>query len=307
MTISKLFEKLSGGKNLAYFNCSCGHKLYVDEVSLLLSEEYEDELRDAADNNFNSVMDYGIKNPNFNIAELVVSVDVCCPQCEAEFTTTVLVEFDYYHEEDKMTTYVDTVRDFVLIDISEKELLCEEGLKKGKDILQTIRWLIFRWSITSEKVYIVSPFIDKSNWLFIEGLHSSVLDQINVKGRIEKVITRQTQLEKGRYFNMKKHLANEVRIREEKCEEQYKLTGIDCANPDSKCGHYALKSIFNKVSFEKKRFHAKLYAGLMHDFSEVIITSFNLLTSELEQEESFSLIKMDSQVLVNQVNNINQP
>lgn len=304
--VKTLSDYLFEGKNLAFFKCKCGNKIFVDDLYNEFEDpKYQSIIEEKVDDSFNSLLDDGLKDPDKNIAETFISVNYLCSECGNNLKIELLCEFEFSHEDEKVTTYLAEIKHYFIVDSNNSEIGTLDGIFFGKDILSTIRWFIFRWSIISNKIYIVSPFLDLENINFLISLQENIGDSIRSKCEISNIISRKV-MNNGKYFNLETNLKEKLNsLKKEYCLDDVYSYCYDCDNYTF-CERRRLGTFFSKMKFVefKNNFHAKLYGGIINDDCETIITSFNLLSSELKQKESFTLIHMNSSEVESQISNL---
>ncbi|MGC9778085.1 MAG: hypothetical protein HZR80_02465 [Candidatus Heimdallarchaeota archaeon] len=286
--------------NKLYYECNiCKQKLYLDKLYKILWANEEKIIELARISCFESwepliIIDRIFQNEGGNIVNFQITEPIC--KCTEQHYIIIYVKviFDEFIDEHcKYEYFIREILDF--IPLTSKTLSLRSGLilLKGKEILELLHWFFERWAIMRCTIEIVSPFIDiEAYW---KPLYQTVMKFRKLLHEIKPFIiyTRKT----SGFFKKQKtaiERLNDWLQKESKnntCspfdEFNESLCHSDLTYP---CTHSFAKYITQNVYYLKTRFHAKYYMGSTKSgFCEAILTSFNLIKSELNQYESFIL------------------
>lgn len=286
-----------------YFLCPCKNKLYLDEISYDLSDNFYDEIADEIDDTFVESIEVfkGEGSIWGGEAEQIIKFKYTCPKCGTAHDCLVLVNFTMYlpdfKEKGKYVFYVDSVDEIILINIENLDFKLDEfGMFDAKEIWGLLEFLFLRWSILGYEIIVISPFIDdKKGFPLLLNSAIEFSESKPSKGKFNKIITRKSKQYKSylKKFgeNLKKGISN-INLRYCIDEDPYgylfDIFKFYIDNPD------VYKEIID--------FHAKMYAGISESGdSEVVITSLNLIEAEIEknQIENFAFKKMKNSNIYN--------
>jgi len=283
---------------LPYFLCRCKNKLYLDEITCDLSDNFYDDIADEIDDTFVESIEVfkGEGSIWGGEAEQIIKFKYTCPKCGTAYDCLILINFTMnlpdFNKKGKYVFYVDSLDEIIPIDIQNLDFKIDEfGMFEAKEIWKLLEFLFLRWSILGYEIIVISPFIDDRKGFPIL-LNSAIefSESKPLKGRFNKIITRKPKGAYRRSFlkkfeeSLKERVPN-VNLRYCIDEDPYDyLFGIFKFYIDN-------PNVYKEIT----DFHAKMYAGISESGdSEVVITSLNLIEAEIKknQIENFAFKKI---------------
>lgn len=234
----------------ALYQCACGQAL--DELAYAqLRSEFEGVQREYAYR-----VHYALKR-RFYAHYVTVDVTFPCP-CNQSHTATFYTRF----MEDESKGW--SVEDYILADVAGAELgEILDGVRSKNDAMDLLGKLILRWNLLADQVLIASPFVGHQYmpaaaqleiWEWLLGL----LDP-----RIAIFLTRATAW------------------------KSYRKSLADSGLPLDVLESFGLENKVVSAGYTKQDFHAKFYAGISDDWSEVYSGSANLVRGPSMESTSF--------------------
>lgn len=234
----------------ALYQCACGQAL--DELAYAqIRSEFEGVQREYAYR-----VHYALKR-RFYAHYITADVIFRCP-CHRSHTATFYARFMPQDNEGR------SVEDYILADVAGIELgEVLDGVRSKNDAMDLLGKLILRWNLLADQILIASPFVGHQFmsaaaqleiWEWLLGL----LDP-----RIAIFLTRSTA-----WTNYRKSLA-------------------DAGLPLDVLENFGLENKVVSAGHTKQDFHAKFYAGISGDWSEVYSGSANLVRGPSMENTSF--------------------
>ena len=289
-------------ENDVYFRClNCNMRIYRNQMYELLWDEEEEILEVAEEKNLEfweimspSASDGMFKGFGGNIIDYYFSKKIC--ECKKNHNLKIYVEFFYhtpYWHKEKYHYYIEQIEEFIPLESNTLKLESDLLIIKGKEVLDLIHWFIERWVALEYDIDIISPFLDsKACW---DPLYNTILKFRNRTHNLKpfSIYTRKTH----GFFKYQKSIQKQIdnwlvkEFNNSPCNPIDDFSDLYCSNNlDFPCIHNYAKFALENINYTTKRFHAKYYSGKRDSSNiEVIVSSFNLIKSELNQFETFFL------------------
>jgi len=217
---------------------------------------------------------------------------------DLEVDVTIDTYFTYslpdFLEKGSYIYYVDEVEEYLLVDVSYDNMSLinvypEYGLYSASEIAEVLSFFLRRWCILGDRILLVSAYMDTYGYRLLTE-SSEYLKE----GNIYVIVTKS----RSNFKHFKKfliYLEEEKKKRIEELEEKEYSPRIE-SMIDSIVDYYSeLQKLFKERVYIAKNFHAKLYTAYLNrlKYAEVIITSLNLIESELKNKklESFAFLR----------------
>lgn len=236
--------------------------------------------------------DFGGSGGGAQIIEYTLRSTIC--NCEINHTFKLFIDFSAIipdWNEGKRTCYLEEIEEILALNSETMILTSDFLLLKGEEILNVIHFLFLRWAALLYKIEIFCPYI------YTDTCWKPLLKIIsNLKSNHYEVFPISIYTRKLQEF---RRLTLEQQINKWINDEN--LTG--CFNVDYEfedppcyddpfypCIHNFGKFITSNVYSTNINFHAKYYAAYSDSGRcEIVLTSFNLISSELDQYETFKV------------------
>lgn len=233
------------------YECTC-----TKPLDLLARKQLDVEYK-KVNKEFCNRMNYAFKGI-FNAEYIVAKLHFTC-ECGVDHVATYYTRFIV--NPDQIPPEVD---DYILADVSGAQLSDSlDGIRSKNDAMDLLAKLIMRWNLLADQVLLASPFIGH--------LYLSSEDQMKIwewllnmlDPRIAIFITRTTA------WNQYRKSMNDARISVDLLED------------------FGLENKVVSAGQSKQDFHAKFYAGISDDWSEVYSGSANLVRGPSMENTSF--------------------
>ncbi len=291
------------------FQCiNCRKIITMNDLNAVLQEEV-DNIEDILDETFMEHIDietpassywwgdFGGRGVGAKIIDYPFKSSIC--DCENNHTFKLWVNFTAtvpdWHE-GKRTCYLEEIEDILPLNSTRMVLTSDFLLLKGEEILEIIHFLFFRWAALLYRIEILCPYI------YIDTCWKPLLKVVSeLKSNHYKVFPISIYTRKMQKFG-RITLEQQINkwINDENLEGcfniDYEFEDPPCyEDPFYPCIHNFGKFITSNVFYTNDKFHAKYYAGYSASGPcEIVLTSFNLISSELAQKESFKLVNEPS-------------
>ena len=241
----------------ALYECPCGQQL--DDLAYeQLGAEFEDIQRE-----YMRHLNYAIKG-GFDAHYVTVDVVFKCA-CIRFYTATLYTRFRIDPAERPR------LGDYILADVSGVALgEVLDGVRSKTDAMDLLGKLILRWNLLADQILVASPFVGHQYmsaekqlniWTWLLGL----LDP-----KIAIFLTRSTTW------------------------SSYRKSLTAAGLPSDELEKFGLENKVVSAGRSKQNFHAKFYAGISEDWSEVYAGSANLVRGPSIENTSFRHISRDS-------------
>lgn len=241
----------------ALYECACGQPL--DELAYeQLSIEFEDIQRE-----YRSHLHYALKG-HFNAHYVTVDVVFECP-CGLSHTATLYTRFLIE------PTKRPKLEDYILADISGVELAeVLDGVRSKTDAMDLLGKLLLRWNLLADQILIASPFVGHQ--------YMSSEEQLAIWEWLLGLLDPQIAIFLTRTTTWK----------------SYRKSLADAGLPLDVLENFGLENKVVSAGQSKQAFHAKFYAGIAGDWSEVYSGSANLVRGPSIENTSFRRMSRNS-------------
>lgn len=244
---------------------------------------------------FNTSNEIEIKNEYYKNFTLIIagSLSDYCQNCNLKVQYNVLFELGAFDE----TNNQFEIKSSQLVGSLDLDLKQSGFIFRGVDIKEALPNIILKWWIENKDIYIVNPYITIEGMRFLASIsyymenYNYNISVIQPNRNPFKKIIMQTKQNFNKDTPLSLLLEAEKRFNEniyenfpwlsdsgfELIRKSLFITSPKCYDKDS-----------NTVIRNSGKFHAKFYAGIEKNFSELILTSFNLIESEHLQMETFN-------------------
>lgn len=241
----------------ALYECPCGQPL--DELAYQqLCAEFEDIQRE-----YTSHLNYALKD-HFSAHYVTVDVAFKCA-CSLSHTAVLYTRF-----------LIDPAKrprpeDYVLADVSGVELGdVLDGIRSKTDAMDLLGKLILRWNLLADQILIASPFVGHQ--------YMSAADQLTIWEWLLSLLDPQIAIFLTRSTTWK----------------SYRKSLADAGLPSDLLENFGLENKVASAGQSKQDFHAKFYAGISEDWSEVYAGSANLVRGPSIESTSFRRMSRNS-------------
>lgn len=238
----------------------------------------------------------------------IAEVTDYCSKCGKKINYTLLINCTEFNKDSEEFSNCNNI----ILDSNDLEYTADGFIFRGCDILYTIPELLLHWWYKRKKIIVVNPFItdDGMKTLLdltsIPYLYCNQLSKFSAPSKFFYKILMQNQ----------QGYSNVIKIIDKLVQKQQTEDTYECFsgwNPkDIKEALYltnqpdSLLSMINDKDFNIEsrfknsgKFHAKLYAALDKNNSELLITSYNLTEGEKLQMETVIYEKELSEYVIN--------
>jgi hypothetical protein len=236
--------------SVALYECPCGKPL--DEIAYeRLAAEFEDIQRE-----YTNHLNYAIKG-HFKAHYVTVDIAFEC-SCTTPHTATLYTRF-----------LIDPAKrpkpeDYILADVSGVELgEVLDGIRSKTDAMDLLGKLILRWNLLADQILIASPFVGHQ--------YMSAADQLTIWEWLLGLLDPQVAIFLTRTTTWK----------------SYRKSLADAGLPSDVLENFGLENKVVSAGQSKQDFHAKFYAGISGDWSEVYSGSANLVRGQSIENTSF--------------------
>jgi hypothetical protein len=241
----------------ALYECPCGQPL--DELAYeQLAAEFED-----IQGEYTSHLNYALKG-HFNAHYVTVDVAFECA-CSLSHTATLYTRF-----------LIDPAKrprleDYILADVSGVELgEALDGIRSKTDAMDLLGKLILRWNLLADQVLVASPFVGHQ--------YMSAAEQLTIWEWLLGLLDPQIAIFLTRSTTWK----------------SYRKVLADAGLPSDVLENFGLENKVVSAGQSKQDFHAKFYAGISENWSEVYAGSANLVRGPSIENTSFRRMSRDS-------------
>lgn len=240
----------------ALYECPCGQPL--DELAYeQLGAEFDDIQRE-----YTNHLNYALKG-HFNAHYATVDLVFACP-CGLSHTATLYTRF-----------LIDPAKrprleDYILADVSGVKL--EEvldGIRSKTDAMDLLGKLILRWNLLADQIFVASPFVGHQ--------YMSAAEQLTIWEWLLSLLDPQIAIFLTRSTTWK----------------SYRKSLADAGLPSDVLENFGLENKVVSAGQSKQDFHAKFYAGISEDWSEVYSGSANLVRGPSIENTSFRRMSRD--------------
>lgn len=240
----------------ALYECPCGQPL--DELAYeQLRTEFDDIQREYVGR-----INYALKG-NFNAYYVTVDVIFECP-CSLSHTATLYTRF-----------VIDPAKrprleDYILADVSGVELgEVLDGIRSKTDAMDLLGKLLLRWNLLADQILVASPFVGHQ--------YMSAVEQLTIWEWLLGLLDPQIAIFLTRSTTWK----------------SYRKSLTDAGLPSDVLESFGLENKVVSAGQSKQAFHAKFYAGIAEDWSEVYSGSANLVRGPSIENTSFRLMSRE--------------
>lgn len=241
----------------ALYECPCGQ--HLDELAYeQLGAEFEDVQRE-----YTSHLNYALKG-HFDAHYVTVDVAFKCA-CSLSHTATLYARFLIDPAERPK------LEDYILADVSGVDLGgVLDGIRSKTDAMDLLGKLILRWNLLADQILIASPFVGHQ--------YMSAADQLTIWERLLGLLDPQIVIFLTRSTTWK----------------SYRKSLADAGLPSDVLENFGLENKVVSAGRSKQNFHAKFYAGISENWSEVYAGSANLVRGPSIENTSFRRMSRDS-------------
>jgi len=246
---------------------------------------------------------------------LFVTINGRCTnrKCGCETNLKVWVELGVERKDGSSVLL--NVLNTVLVDGEDLIVDAHPGFYRGIDIATGLNNLYLRWWYLGADIFVICPFIGKSELKFFDEIGLQILKTYNsmmisrpINNPFKKIITR-----KNAQHNFKKAKTSEL-IYDYLHEIDNNMVFLD-GYPGSGLEFVFSGSLFEVENIPRKGyhgqenehlkfanyFHGKLYGACFNGMSEVVVTSYNYTSVESLQLESLSFVRSSEENLRRQI------
>ncbi|MBB2803066.1 hypothetical protein [Xanthomonas arboricola] len=241
----------------ALYECPCGQPL--DELAYeQLSTEFDD-----IQSEYTSHLHYAFKG-HFNAHYVTVDVAFECP-CGLFHKATLYTRFLIDPEKRPR------LEDYILADISGVELAdVLDGVRSKTDAMDLLGKLLLRWNLLADQILVASPFVGHQ--------YMSAGEQLTIWEWLLGLLDPQIAIFLTRSTTWK----------------SYRKSLADAGLPLDVLENFGLENKVVSAGQSKQAFHAKFYAGIGDDWSEVYSGSANLVRGPSIENTSFRRMSRNS-------------
>lgn len=241
----------------ALYECSCRQPL--DDLAYeQLGAEFEDIQRE-----YTNHLNYALKG-HFNAHYVTVNVTFECA-CSLSHTATLYTRFQIDPAKRPR------LEDYILADVIGVELgEVLDGIRSKTDAMDLLGKLILRWNLLADQILVASPFVGHQ--------YTSAAEQLTIWEWLLGLLDPQIAIFLTRSTTWK----------------TYRKSLADAGLPSDVLENFGLENKVVSAGQTKQDFHAKFYAGISEDWSEVYAGSANLVRGPSIENTSFRRMSRDS-------------
>jgi len=242
-------------------------------------------------------------------AAIVCSLKSCCPRCKVIFNLNTWIDLKLYEKENGYLKL--SVNGYEILNGDNIQIHSIPGFYRGTDIAGGLNRLFLRWFYLKGDIFVICPFIVEEELEYFDNIGIKILKTNNSLGNpkypvnpFKKIITRMytgfgqdrsTMTESIRKY-LKKLNGDRSFIEGQPGSGlvfvmEGSLIEVENVPKHELQGHHQYANYF----------HAKLYAGLLDDTAEVVITSYNYTVPEILQLESLAFLRISKEDFEHQI------
>ncbi len=291
--------------DILYYKCvKCRDKISLTQINNILWDNIS-EIERIVDDSFSTFYDVSTPSADlyygdFNSGGAAQIVNYTLPNSICSCQTPHSIALNVFFlattpdlRNGRYTTYLESIDDIIPLNSRTLVFSIDFALLQGAEILKIIYYLFERWVILGFNIEIFCPYlsIDVCWDPLLEILSTFKASYENVEAISIYTRYRQEWNKLSIQQQIKKWI-NKVNL-DTQCFKSYDEGYDDLApceeDPYYPCAHNFGRLLTSSIYTTKTRFHGKYYLGYKDNNAEILITSFNLISAEINQFETMKL------------------